>query len=352
MNSLVAVFGAPTPLTQALHKLGFSLVSVLLGTPTHAHVNDFQTMQEAWANAFTAEGRNLFMVSEAPKTALSDLFINAGVKSIVAIDPFDALVKHLKGSQSLDFVSAVRRASLYSSLIHDLACSPSSLLITHQWLNRDLLRMIEEIAEFLGLDCTPDDGRGILTHLLGKEASDVSLRDYVIREFPNSSGTLEADQSLTPWETRTLKAISQGYDLLQQGHIIRQVEWDNTFFVNHDLAHKSLGEPIDLIGPPRVLIYGPYMHLPNGEWEAEIDFKVTDCFSNNELMIDAAVFLDGKILSNPRINFTAPKSGFFKVRLKFQSEPTVATLEIRFYLTNGAIEGIFELVKVLVKRVK
>ncbi|MBV1701005.1 MAG: hypothetical protein KGQ46_04200 [Hyphomicrobiales bacterium] len=351
MNSLVAVFGAPTPFTHALHELGHGMVSVLLGIPTHAHVNDFETMQNAWANAATAEGRNLFMVSEAPKAALSNLFIRARVKSIIAIEPFDALVAHLKSSQSLDFVSAVRRASLYGSLMHDLACSPSSLLITHQWLNRDLMRVISEMAEFLGLACTPDDSQAILTLLLGDAASVVSLRDYIIRKFPDSRAILVADRGLTSWEHRTLKATSHGYDTLQQGERIQQVEWNTAFFINHDQAHKSLAEPIDLIGPPRIVIFGPYLHLPEGEWEAEIDFKVTESYSKNELMIDALVFLDGNNLSNPRINFQLPESGRFKIHLKFQNTPVIASLQIRFHLTTGAIEGVFELSRVVVRRI-
>ena len=350
INSLVAVFGPPTPLAYALRQAVNATIAVVLGAPAYVHVNEIKVMRSVWGEAAMPGGRNIVLVSEAPQTELSDLFIRSGVKAIVAIEPFASTVAYLTLAQQLDFLTAVRRTSFYFSAVQNLARAPSTLLITQQALSHDLSQIVSELCDYFSLECTAAQIGEVVSALRGSGTPVRTLYDLTVREFPEALKTLAPDHGLTAPERSLLQSCSGGYDKVLKGDLIDEVTWHSELFLNHDLGNNSLREPVEMIGPARFLIFGPYLHLPSGAWQAGIDFEVTDNFSKNEVQIDALEFLDGETISNPTISLIAPVTGRFILTLNFNVNFTNSSIQIRVFLMRGAIEGLVTLHNVRITR--
>lgn len=350
INSLIAVFGPPTPLSYALRQVVNATITVVLGAPAFEHVNEIEVMRSTWGAAATPEGRNIVLVSEAPQTELSDLFIRSGVKAIVAVEPFAATVAYLTMAQQLDFLSAVRCSSFYFSLVQDLARTPATLLITQQALRHDLSQIVNDICDYFGLECTAVQMGEVLSALQGNGTPVRTLHDLTVRDFPEALKTLAPGHGLSTSERALLQSCSGGYDKVLKGDLIDEVTWLPELFLNYDQGNKSLREPIEMTGPTRFLIIGPYLHLPSGAWQAEIDFEVIDNFSKNEIQIDTHEILEGKTISNHFIKLSLPANGRFKLKIQFNVDSANSLNEVRIFLIRGAIEGVIILHNVVIKR--
>ena len=97
----------------------------------------------------------------------------------------------------------------------------------------------------------------------------------------------------------------------------------------------STEKPLDLVGPARLLIWGPYMHLPKGKWTACMEFEVLDNLSRNTVMAD--VLIGGSFAGLGE--FDLPSRGIFSWNLKFEVKDIAKAIEVRLTLSKSAIEG-------------
>jgi len=91
---------------------------------------------------------------------------------------------------------------------------------------------------------------------------------------------------------------------------------------------------MDTTGRPRFLVYGPYMAMPKGRWQADVRFSVDDDACQRTFRIDW-----GGVTEFASHTFRPPQSGVYEISLEHEWTGT-APAEIRFVLLEGSFSGI------------
>lgn len=142
----------------------------------------------------------------------------------------------------------------------------------------------------------------VATHLLERDATLVDRRTTVLN-VPGV-GSIESIGVVDPVERRSPLGVYRNLP----PQIGAAATWPAELFSFGEAAFEP-GEPeIDLTGRARIVVHGPYVHLPTGRWKATIQFTV-EAFSQ------------------------APK-----LRVEWGSAPSFAALE-----TEISVSGVYEL---------
>jgi hypothetical protein len=114
----------------------------------------------------------------------------------------------------------------------------------------------------------------------------------------------------------------------------RRIEWPTEMWLDAARPGQLLRGPIDMVGPARYVLYGPYFHLPAGAWIAEVVIELADNRSGNRLCAD---IFSGEVLGGVVMPLMA--SGVFVFSIPFRLIDPFLPVELRFQLLEGAIEG-------------
>ena len=95
-------------------------------------------------------------------------------------------------------------------------------------------------------------------------------------------------------------------------------------------------DPINLMGPARAVLYGPYFHLPVGEWTARVEFEIDGAVSGIEAVTDVRI---NEVVTEK--TFAMPAKGIFAYELSFHVSDPHHAVEIRIFIKKSAIEGVF-----------
>ena len=145
------------------------------------------------------------------------------------------------------------------------------------------------------------------------------------------------EATLSPADVDRLPTMRQsvaGYADLIAGKQATEIVWPMELFTRPD--ERPARAPIELTGPARGLFWGPYMHLPVGDWTARVEFEIDGAISGVEAMTDVRV--------NEVVNektFEMPAKGIFAYDLSFHVADPHLPVEIRLFTKRSAIEGVF-----------
>lgn len=125
-------------------------------------------------------------------------------------------------------------------------------------------------------------------------------------------------------------------------------EWDPGFLTALSYRGDPIdaAAPIDMAGPPRALVKGPYFTLTPGRWEVTIQFSLDELGSGNDLRIEwgpPEQFVS--VRARPKL------AGLYQAVL-VQEWREVGFAEIIVELMNGCIGGTFKLLRVDVKLIE
>jgi hypothetical protein len=138
---------------------------------------------------------------------------------------------------------------------------------------------------------------------------------------------------LGPAETSFVEQTLSGY-FVEGGAETASICWPREAFLLADDPGRPLTGTIELVGPARFLVYGPYFHLPPGEWVATVELEVRDNATGNVLLVDACGGAEQQIFS-----LRLPASGLFKFSIPVRVLDAYRSIEMRAFLGEGAIEG-------------
>src|SRR5208283_1221030 len=108
---------------------------------------------------------------------------------------------------------------------------------------------------------------------------------------------------------------------------------------------QGYSKVLDLAGNARIFIYGPYLHLPRGNWVATPAFSIGNNDSGNTLIID---IFNGSVLAIGES--ILPARGTYTCSIPFEITDPQSPIEVRFATAQGAIEGVFSLEEVVIER--
>jgi hypothetical protein len=154
---------------------------------------------------------------------------------------------------------AVTRAVANScALVMRYADLPGALPLHADRVGSDLPATVAAIAEHFGISVSQADKQAIAAELGGIEPAEAapSLRQWAAK-LPEST-------------RKMVEGALTGYAREFAGRGLDQIVWPRELFYLAADAARSPVEPLDAAGGSRILIYGPYIHLPRGSWTARI----------------------------------------------------------------------------------
>jgi len=185
---------------------------------------------------------------------------------------------------------------------------------------------------------------------------------YVTDEVAEKSALDAAEIELFPGVFIRLPMLGKSACLQQRGGVAEVAElfrrglpsigcgvgWEPSFLTALSYRGDPIdaAAPIDMAGPPRALVKGPYFTLTPGRWEVTIQFSLDELGSGNDLRIEwgpPEQFVS--VRARPKL------AGLYQAVL-VQEWREVGFAEIIVELMNGCIGGTFKLLRVDVKLIE
>ncbi len=339
---LVSVLGTPTPYGY----WGFSLVGHVLdvayGAHMHIHCLDLEGLRAGW-NA--AKDKPVVVTSDRPDTALSLLLTTSRFPVLAFFDdPRDALANAVVFDK-LALPDAVRFCSQYFSCLAGCTGSDHVQMFGGDGKRARVLDLISAVAAGMGVrleaaEIAEAARRAAAEQGLGAEATveeimrqrlnGQTLAELALRRFEG------AERALVDW-------FDAHYGPILTGAECDHLEWPLDLF-SVERKGDADAKSVELIGSARHIVWGPYLHLPVGEWRARVQFETIDNLSGNEIEGDICTQHKQVV----RVNAKLPPHGYYEFALDFGIVDPNSPIEIRVRLLKGAIEGRFGLRRVTI----
>jgi hypothetical protein len=122
------------------------------------------------------------------------------------------------------------------------------------------------------------------------------------------------------------------------------LHWPRAGFRLGEPPHETAPERVELVGPSRSLVYGPYLPLPAGWWEVEVRLYFSEEACRRTFSVD---MVGEDNVGTIRLKPTS--AGTFRARMIFHNPRADFPLALRVVLEHGAIEGRIGLESVLLR---
>jgi hypothetical protein len=311
---LATVYGLPGPRTRSAAEALQAIAQIALRQCGAVIVNSISDWDEA-----CAAPENLIAIIQYPSPELCAHIADCAVPSLIVVDSPLHAVALLAADQNSD-IQSVRTVS-------------ASAACLAQMLGRELADI--RLANTNGLDAfiigvdERSDGE------IGSE--ELERVESHVRELSRLDDASHYRSTIAP-PAQSLIVLSEAvlprsYDLEPTGPDYR-VAWPGSLFFLGDAPDTPMRAPVDLCGPARCLLYGPYLHLPAGCWSASVTVALAGCAGPRSFSLEAVC---QDVLAKGQ--FYCQGSGTFETHLEFSHGNPHVPLELRLFLDSGEIYG-------------
>ncbi len=313
----VVVFGVSTPFAYWGFGVVQAVVEAITDKTLQLHISSLAQLREGFARR---EGGSVVVTSDFPDADLASFVCEFGLPLIVFSDDPGVMLEWTMRSRDMNSMDAARLCSrIYSSLAPNVAAERKLVIPYSREVSPE--RAVSEIVEFLW----PGRGEWLSARTFAFLAQSNRIPPYRSEE-PVQPLAAEAAQIALP-------AVASYADLLL-GRLPAEIVWPLAMFARPD--GRGWRDPIDLTGPARAVLYGPYMHLPVGDWTARVEFEIDRAVSGVEAMTDVRI---NEVVTEK--SFEMPAKGIFAYELSFRVSDPHHDVEIRLFMKKSAIEGVF-----------
>lgn len=128
--------------------------------------------------------------------------------------------------------------------------------------------------------------------------------------------------------------------LMADGNPFQPIIWPTDVFLSGDRPNEPAAAVASVMGPARVIFYGPYFHLPPADYAVEVILA----FSGHIDEIPFALEIHGNSCL-ARARFERRSAGGYRGKFQFRHRNPVDAIEIHLRNEQGAIEGEVALVE-------
>lgn len=337
--TLFVAFGLPGTMFSWGTAALTAIAREAYGECSTAQIETLPQLQDAWRNR---TGKIMILTSHYPDAELCEFLMRSRAPYLIFTeDALDSLAWLARFTGSKD-ISVVRAVSASIACISQLRSHPLLVPVQRQKMGPvQIHRILGHMCRALGVNLSK---AGIIRCLqqLGTDFSGPSPDLAQIPTFEQSAaklGPLYAapgeNQDDIPSDLREI-----ALDVLKplDGSVIRtpitQITWPLQTFLLADRIGENVLSEIELVGRARCVVYGPYFHLPSGDWIAKFSMRI-----DNEIygQIFTIEIHNSALLS--RIRIRPSKTGSFVAEAPFCVERPKEPIEIRLFTESGAIEG-------------
>lgn len=335
---LITVLGLPTSSSHRAALAIRAIVQVALGDVDFLHFSTLEQLKEQWS---LRRSNNVILYTDDPDEKTSQLLASKARQIIfLAEDPiFVALCMQQKFNRQFR-ASLMLTSSIFASF-HDIVVGESNVLILPPEKRFTPNLLIAGVLSFLDI-ALPDER----TEEIVDAIADLDPGGERVEAALDS----DTSYAMTAEERIMAQSLIPYRSIFTNGATVR-FNWPRQLFLGTDQVGAptgtSLPEVIELVGPARILSYGPYFHLPRGVWLLRTFLEVEDNYSGNELIIE--IMIGQEILVHrPAL---LPIQGSYSFEVPFTVTEPRYPVEHRLQLRQGAIEGVLILKKVEITRV-
>lgn len=329
---LLTSIGTPSALSYATAHILRRVGDVLFGG--HVFASALPPPSSGDGGQGPSPTQPVVLFADLATETLSDTVAGRRLPFLLIVDDFVSVVADLMRARSMAYLPAVRFATQAFALL-DMLPDNDVLRVTPADCQRPFRGFIDGMIRFYGLVCSEAQFDAIVASLIPGAGGDETLADY-LRTFRQAAEVQSA--VLTELQRGALDVLAASYDAMAAGRRPRSVTWPTSLAMRWGERPCALEGPIDLLGPARFIICGPYLHLPRGRWRMHVEIETRSCLSDNR--IGADIFSE-TILAAATARL--PSAGRYTFPLDFSIANPAAPLEIRIQVVTGCIEGSLEL---------
>lgn len=185
-----------------------------------------------------------------------------------------------------------------------------------------------------GLPAGPDTLQKIAPAIAPDGATDMLLGQVVWQISGKAPPPL-----LSETDRRVITQVTAGTLAMAQGDRSYPVIWPTQIYFSGDRPNEPAAAVADVTGPSRVMIYGPYLHLPPCTYMVEVIISFEGRIDDIPFLLEfwaAEHCLE-------RLRLDGRKSGGYRGRFEMTVSDPVAPIEVRLRNERGSIEGAMSL---------
>ena len=319
--------GGPSPLA----KWGFDLMQAMaeictpdrqihtIGRDDHVTLDTGHQQKSLWLAQFQ-------------NRPIVDVLASGQCKIIAFLDePLEA-IRFTMGALGFNFLDSLRHQTAAAIGYPALQNNPAALIIPRDYMG-SCASLIDVILTHLDLRPLKSDHEKLLMSALSPAEFTLTLAQMLERR--QSDARMRVDMpELTQIEFKTAQQVLPPMILMALPVTPVPIVWPHTIFTHGDTQQPAQDLLIELAGPPRYIMYGPYFYLPAGHWTIEAIFGFSDLVTHTDFFVDVS---DSQMLMQSRIYPT--QAGVFSAHFTMSHERSHEPLEFRFRTSESAIEG-------------
>ncbi|HEX3952475.1 MAG TPA: hypothetical protein VHW90_02810 [Stellaceae bacterium] len=219
---------------------------------------------------------HLVMGIRQPNEQLRDALVETEAAFIVALDDPRLAAAEVFVDTEADPIAVTRAVANSCATLLQFATMPNALAVHADQARRDPAGTVGAIAQRFGIAIGAADAAGIV--------ASVAEDDPALALQAPAEWTLDIPANAHRAVDGALGAYSRNFT---GSGALGQITWTRDLFIRMDEPDKRPTEPIDATGNARILIYGPYLHLPAGSWNARVTLGFSPETARSSFWIDA-----------------------------------------------------------------
>lgn len=266
---------------------------------------------------------HLVMGARQPDERLRAALVAVNARFVVALDDPRIAVADILGSTDSDLRAVARAVANSCPLVMRYASSPGAITIRGCQSDLDAVSAVVAIARHFEL--TLGDG----------EAQRI-VEELAARGLCYAPGALGEGAGQRP-ETghKIVEGTLAAYAKCFAGDDLGAIIWPRELFIVNGDSGQGLADTIDVRGGLRILIFGPYIHLPAGSWTARVVLGFSPEAAGHTFLVDA---FSGRQLGST--SFQPERAGVYTVDINFSlDEPSGHGVEIRVWVWSEYARG-------------
>ena len=266
---------------------------------------------------------HLVMGARQPDERLRAALGVTNARFVVALDDPRWAVSDVLGNSSGDLRAVTRAIANSCPLVMQCASSPGAITIRGSEPQIDAVGTVAAIARHFELSLYDGEAQRVVDELAGRGLS------YV----PGSPDDGPAGSPVTGH--KMVEGALGAYAKCFAGDDLGAIIWPRELFIVNGDSGRGLTDALDVRGGLRILIFGPYIHLPAGSWTARVFLGFSPEAAGHTFLVDA--YSGGQLGST---SFQPERAGVYTVDINFSLDgPDGRGLEIRVWVWSDHARG-------------
>ena len=264
---------------------------------------------------------HLVMGTRQPDERLRASLIATNARFVVALDDPRSAAADILANTNADVKSATRAIANSCPLVMQCAASPGAITIRGHQAEADAASVVSAVARHFELTLGAGEAERIVEEL-------AALGLCYVTKGSEAAQSVEIDHKM-------VDSVLAPYAKCFAGDDLAAITWPRELFIVNGDTGKGLTDVLDVRGGMRILIFGPYIHLPAGSWTARVFLGFSPEAAGYTFLVDA--YSGGQLGST---SFQPERSGVYTVDINFSvAEPSGQGLEIRVWVWSDLARG-------------